>query len=90
MNGLILKRYACFVHGFGSGTVAASTRAQAHYAVILYLRSIGESVPFTQPMNLTKLAGERHIGRYGVTKWQARDESEPQAVEGKFSLVGGF
>lgn len=85
-----MKRYSVFVHGFGDGQVWARNRAQAHYAVILHLRGLGESVSFTQPMNLTKLANERGFMRPGVCKWQAWDESEPEEIEGKFSLVGGL
>jgi hypothetical protein len=82
----ILKKYAVDIHGIGNGHVWASHRRYVRPMVVSYLNGTGEPVGFMQPMQITRLSGERLIGRAGVTQWQPWHEDEPQDVTA-FNLV---
>jgi hypothetical protein len=91
MNGdAVLKRYSVEAHGYGTGTVWARTSDLARYEVVKFLRKRGDDVPFILPVKVARLYGARGGYRSGVNTWQDWHESEPQEIEGKFSLVGGF
>lgn len=86
----ILKKYAVDIHGIGNGHVWAYHRRYVRPLIVTYLHSIGEPAPFMQSMTITRLSGERFIGRSCVSAWQAWNEDEPETVEYASTSMGEF
>lgn len=85
----LMKKYAVFIHGVGDGMVWARNNRAVRWIVLQHLANQGVSMPFTQPMQISRLWGARGYMRHSVCKWQMWNEDEPQEIEAKFSLVGG-